>query len=199
MFFSLQQALWAVSDSDDEEFVKQKELRVLNGILDSYLLGYGVIGKLSSTTKNTIMQYIKQNERGHRANHAYTLLEAIGLSPPANVKARKLYSFTQTMKYNKGVIKERGFSIDNPALEATGKLVSATTNFPLDVIVKKMVNLENMMEADRTFWQRVWLFLGKRPYALGFEDPDIVEAEKEVRKRKKQKSGSGYGETQPYE
>jgi len=198
VFFSLQQAFWAISDSDDEEFVKQKELRVLNGILDSYLKGYGALGQLTTATKNTMMQYIKQNERGHRANHAYTLLEAMSFSPPANVKGRKLYSFTQTMKYKKDIIKERGFSIDNPALLATGKLVSATTNFPLDVVAKKMINLENMVEQDRTFWQRFWLFLGKTPYALGLEDPDIVEAKKKTQKRKKKKSGSGYGVTQPY-
>jgi hypothetical protein len=184
VFFSLQQALWAIMGSDDEDFIKQKEMRVLNGILDSYMLGYGVPGKLASTVKNTIMQYIKQEEKGYRANHAYTLLEAIGFSPPANVKARKFYSYTQIMKYSKDLIKERGFHIDNPAAEAYGKLISAITNVPLDVVVRKMNNLENMLENDRTAWQRLWLFLGKTPYTLGIEDPDIASGKKRKRKKK---------------
>ena len=184
IFFSMQQALWAIMGSDDEDFVKQKELRVLNGMLDSYMLGYGVPGKLASTVKNTIMEYVAQEERGQRANHAYTLLEATSFSPPANVKARKFYSYTQTMKYKKDIIKERGFHIDNPAAMAYGKLISSTTNFPLDVIVKKMNNLDNMLENDRTAWQRLWLFFGKTPYILGIEDPDIVSG----RKRKKSKN-----------
>ena len=189
VFFSLQTALLAVLDSPDEDVIKQKEIRTLNGILDSYLLGFGVTGKAASTVKNTMMEYVKQEEKGYRADHAYTMLQALSFSPPVSVKARKFYSFTETMRINEELMKRRGFHLDNPALDAMGKIVSVTTNAPLDRVVSKLNNIQTAIQGDMEAWQRAWLMLGWNRYNLGIDDPDINMLKKEIKGEKKKPSG----------
>ena len=47
-------------------------------MVDSWLTGIGVGGKAIGTVKNTIMEYLKQRDKGYRADHAYTLLQVLG-------------------------------------------------------------------------------------------------------------------------
>ena len=42
------------------------------------------------------MTFMKQEEKGFKADHAYTVLQLHNLSPPIGSKARKLYSGIQT-------------------------------------------------------------------------------------------------------
>jgi hypothetical protein len=88
------------------------------------------------------------------------------------------------MKFNKDEIKEKGFSLDNPALDAAGKMVSVTTNAPLDRVVTKLNNIDMAVNGDLDAWQRMWLMLGWNKYNLDINDPNINRNKKKDKKKK---------------
>ena len=63
IFYSLQQALFAVTFGDDEEEDEkneQKYARVANGMIDTILRGSGIYGAIFATTKNTVLEFFEQ-------------------------------------------------------------------------------------------------------------------------------------------
>ena len=75
--------------------------RMLNNMSDTILRGIGVYGAAVSTIKNVALKFIQEEKEGYRAAHAYTIIEAINLSPPIGSKIRKVYSDTQRYKFNR--------------------------------------------------------------------------------------------------
>jgi hypothetical protein len=190
IFSTLQSGLFALAfdDEEDEELTQKlenKKLRALNTSLDSLLRGGGVYGAGISTIKNMILQFNAQNDKGYRADHAYTMIEAINLSPPIGSKARKIYSATQTYKFNKKIIPTMGMGIDNPAYLAIANIVSATTNVPLDRAIMKVNNLRAAADSQNQAWQRVATFLGWNTWDVGVKNTAVEKA-----KAKNKKSSS---------
>ena len=66
-----------------------------------------------------------------------------------------------------------------------GKMVSVTTNVPLDRVVSKLNNIQMALETDLEAWQRIWLMLGWNRYSLGIDDPDINMLKEQIKKEKK--------------
>ena len=99
IFTAMQSALFALAfDDEEEEKKKQKYYRVANGMADTILRGTGVYGAIASTIKNVALEFIKQDKKGYKADHTYTMIQAIGVSPPIGTKTRKWYDATQTYK-----------------------------------------------------------------------------------------------------
>ena len=169
MFNALQNALFGLMfGGEDEEDIEwdEKNARVANNMVDTILRGSGVYGAIASTLKNTVMRFMQEEESG-RPDHAYTMIEALNLSPPIGSKTRKLYSATQTYKFNKDEIAENGFGLDNPAHLAIGNVVSATTNVPLDRVVRKLNNLKEAADTEHAAWQRIAMALGWSTWDVG--------------------------------
>jgi hypothetical protein len=190
IFSTLQSGLFALAfdDEEDEELTQKlenKKLRALNTSLDSLLRGGGVYGAGISTIKNMILQFNAQNDKGYRADHAYTMIEAVNLSPPIGSKIRKIYSATQTYKFNKKIIPQMGMGIDNPAYLAIANIVSATTNVPLDRAIMKLNNLRAAADSQNQAWQRVATFLGWNTWDVGVKNTAVEKA-----KAKNKKSSS---------
>ena len=186
IFGALQSALFAaLGDEDEEEFDKKKE-RILNQMIDSWLSGIGVGGKAISTIKNTILEYLEQKDKGYNSDHAYTLLSLLGFSPPIGSKVRKIYSAIQTDKFNEGVFKKRGFTLDNPIWSVVGNVIEGVTNIPLGRISQKLLNLDNAMDSSNEWWQRVALVLGWNTWDLGVKDKDIQKAKEEAKEEGKE-------------
>ena len=95
-----------IGDEEDEEDKTKQQERIVNGMIDSLLSGLGLGGNVVMTIKNTIMEYLKQKEKGWNADHTYTILRLVGLSPTIGSKLRKVYSGIQTEKFNEDVINE---------------------------------------------------------------------------------------------
>ena len=193
IFSTLQSGLFALAfdDEEDEKLTQKledKKLRALNTSLDSLLRGGGVYGAAISTIKNMILQFNKQNDKGYRADHAYTMIEAINLSPPVGSKARKIYSATQTYKFNKKIIPGMGMSINNPAYLLFGNLVSAATNIPLDRAIMKLNNLIAATDSQNQAWQRVATFLGWNTWDVGVKNTAVEEAKAKGKSKSKSKS-----------
>ena len=165
---------------------------MLNSIIDTWLTTFGFGGKALGTVKNTLMEYNKQRAKDldedfmTRSDHAYTLLQALGFSPPIGSKVRKIYSSIQTEKFNRNIMKERGFKLDNPAWSAFGYVIEAVTNIPLGRLSTKMRNLDNALDSRNETWQRVALLFGWSTWDLGIKDQDIEALGENIKERKKQ-------------
>jgi hypothetical protein len=162
-------------------------------MIDSVLSGIGYGGKAVSTIKNSIREYIKQKDKGWNADHTYTILSLLSFSPPIGSKLRKIYGSIQTEQFNQGVFKKRGLTLDNPAWSGIGNVVEGVTNVPLGRIAQKMLNIDNAMDDNNSFFERAALLLGWNTWDLGIKDKDIeavkdeIKEEKKVETKKKQK------------
>jgi hypothetical protein len=202
IFSSLQSALFAVAfeeePEDEKEKAKQKEkagkkyISIANSMLDTILRGTGIYGAVVSTVKNTILEYLKQEEKGFKGESAKIIIAAAGISPPISSKMSKLNSAWNTSKYDKDIIKERGFSLmqdgkfnPSPAYDIAGKVTAATTNFPLDRLVDKANNVAEMLDERNKTWQKLALGLGWKPYDVGVvnEEEDRIKAEAKITKK----------------
>ena len=199
MFSTLQQGLFAAFFDDDDEEDKKKKTKseaaydVANGVLDSILRGTGFIGGIAATLKNTIVKYMEEAEKKQKAEYAKVVLEFANMSPPIGSKLRKTYSALQQTKYDKDLIKERGWGVMQdgrvhlgPMYSVSGKLVEVGTNFPMDRLVNKVENISQAFNSDNTAVQRIATGLGYSPWTVGIEgtkgDLKIKTEAKERRK-----------------
>jgi hypothetical protein len=201
VFSALQSALFATlpgfDDDEEEESVLEKKkddkiFRIINSMTDTVLKGSGLYGAIISTLKNIAMEYSKQEEKGYKADHAETVLQAASISPPMGSKLRKLYSATKTARFEKDVIAERGWSatIDgkvnlSPKYALAGSIASGFANIPLDRIVDEVNSLSEALDDRNTKFQRIALGLGWKTWDVGAENEEndlIKEKAKGVRK-----------------
>jgi len=191
IFSAMQQAMFSMLFEDDEEENKEdnekKKLRLINNVIDTFVRGTGMYGAILSTAKNTILKFAeqeaKQSEGKGRADHAYTMIEAMNISPAIGIKMREMYGSIQSYRYNKDKIKDIGLTIENPALDIAGSASAFALNVPLDRAVTKMRNLKAASDAELETWQRMALVLGWNKWNVGVED-EVVKPKK-TKKRKK--------------
>jgi len=185
IFNGLQAALGALIGDDDEEKDTETHKRIINGMVDSVLGGLGFGGNIIMTAKNSLLEYLKQRKRGWNADHTYTILKIIGLSPTIGSKLRKVYSGIQTEKFNNEVINEMSyFDFDNPVHEAIANVVSGVTNIPLDRLIKKVNNVDAAITEEISTIERLALLMGWNTWDLDIEDQDIIAVEEEIKERK---------------
>jgi len=146
-----------------------------NGMVDSILRGIGIGGAIVSTGKNAILRIIRENEKD-RPNYERVADELLKISPPVSSKYSKIVQAARAYSWNKKEIKEKGFSLDNPAYLANAKVISSLTNIPLDRAIKKIENIENAVYADIEPWQRAALLAGWSDWQL--------DIKKETKKKK---------------
>jgi hypothetical protein len=200
MFATLQQGLFAVlfSDDDKDEEGKKKKAKdtekkmydIADGVLDTILRGTGFAGGIIATLKNMYMKYQEEEPKDFKADYTKVVLEGANISPPIGSKLRKLYSGFQQTKFERDLIKERGWGVMQdgrvhlgPMYGVTGKVVEATTNLPMDRLVNKIENVSQAMNSKNTALQRVMVGIGFTPYSVGIED---TEADQEIRAKAKE-------------
>lgn len=181
LFSYLQQGLFAMilDGEDDEEKDLERWEFTINSMADGFLRGLGYGGAIVSTAKNMVIEAIEQ-EKG-RKDFDNVIWEALKISPPLGSKISKARSVGRTFgwKQNREKIFTEGVSLDNPVFEAVGKAVSATTNIPLDRVVRKLDNTTYPIRHDVEFWQAAALFLGWGQWELGLQDVKKVEKSNE--------------------
>jgi hypothetical protein len=185
IFAALQSAIFAsLGDDEEEEFDKKKQ-RIVGSMVDGWLAGLGVAGKAIGTIERSIKEYLKQKERGFNADHAQTIIQLLGFSPPIGSKLRKIYSAIQTEEFNKGVSEKRGLTLDNPTWSSWGNVIEGFTNIPLGRIANKMLNIDNALDSQNQWWERAALLLGWNTWDLGIKDPDITAVKGEIKEERK--------------
>ena len=175
IFSALQSALFAAMfEDDDEEALKNKEIRIANSMLDSILRGVGIYGAIASTGKNIILEIDKQAKKP-RPDFTQAAIRSLDLSPPLSSKVRKLMSAGRAFSYSNVRDKMTGYGLDNPAFYAGGQVVSALTNVPLDRAIKKADNIRVAMDNDTKMWQSIALLLGYSQWDLGLVETSATK------------------------
>jgi hypothetical protein len=188
IFNALQNALFkTMFDEDDDDKASARELRIANGMADSVLRGTGVVGAGVSMLKNMILEFDKQSKKKN-PKYRDVALKVLDISPPIDSKVSKLRSAGMTLDYNMDEIKEKGFSLDNPAYLAAGQVTSALVNLPLDRLFKKYNNLEAAMRDDTENWQAIALSMGWSEWELGMNEKEKTKSAKRFIYNQRKKS-----------
>ena len=198
IFSGLQQALFAflgdAPEDDEEEFQEEKEkrlMRTINNTLDTMLKGTGYHGAIVATAKNAALEFMRQEEKGFKSDHVYTLIEILNISAPIGIKARTLYQGAyQNYAYNNEIIDDLGFDIDNPAIDIVAALADFSINLPADKVIQMMRGLKEAADSQNETWQRIALALGWSTWNLGMPNEKIEKAKEINTKRKRRKSSS---------
>jgi len=168
VFNALQNALFAEAFGEDEEDEKKEDKagRIANGMADSLLAGLGIQGKATLSLKNSLITLAKEldSESPKFVKAVYDLFD---FSPPLDSKFRKLRVAANTFTWDRKLIKEKGFSLDNPAYLAGAQVVSGLTNIPLDRAIQKMNNIRGIMSERSQNWQKLALSLGWSTWDVG--------------------------------
>ena len=199
MFNALQSGLaWAMFDDDeddDEEKAaltkknkEQKLERALNGAIDSQLKGLGIQGAVIAGVKNALLTIAEQADK-KSPKFEEAIDDLLNIAPSLGSKIRKLKSAARTVSWNRKEIKEKGFSLDNPAYLAGAQTISAFFNVPLDRAAMKMNNMRNILNPATENWQKVALSLGWSGWDVGLpyfglaeDKPVLTETEKQTKK-----------------
>ena len=174
IFNSLQQALFAIGFGSDEDEKdpkikarnEKKITRVANGMIDSQLKGLGIAGNAMVAAKNTILKIIEESDK-KRPEYESAAVEALSFSPAISSKYRKIVGGLKSFSWNAKEMKQKGFSLDNPAYLAGAQIFTATTNIPLDRVVKKTNNIRGILSEQTAEWQKLSLAAGYGTYDVG--------------------------------
>jgi hypothetical protein len=93
--------------------------------------------------------------------------DVFDVSSVVDAKYRKLKTAARTFTFNRKEIKERGWSLDNPAYLAVAQIISAVTNAPIDRVLQKVNNLRQASDESTRMWQRVALVMGWNGWNFG--------------------------------
>ena len=192
IFNAMQSGLFALGFGDDDEDDEKKQklyLRNANGMADSILRGLGVGGQAVSVTKNFLLDLYERSGRD-RPDYVDSVYKLLQFSPPISSKISKVRqaAFPFDSKKRRQEMIDLGFSLENPAYESTAKVISATTNLPLDRVLLKYKNIEAALTEDLQTWQKVAMLLGWPEWQIsgsksGGEKPKSNRKNTRVQKR----------------
>ena len=163
MFNALQSGLFALGFGDDgiDDEEEKKIIRSANGMTDSILRGLGFAGVTVQVLKNLGIDLYDRSKRD-RPEYGDAWMKLLEFSPAIKSKVSKIkgaaYPFDS--KKRRAEVFEKGFSLDNPAYESLAKVITATTNLPLDRVFSKVNNIKGAFEDDQEAWKSTAMILG---------------------------------------
>jgi len=188
MFNALQQALFAIDFGDDDldEKEERKIINTANGMLDSFLRGLGFAGVTVQVLKNLGIDIYDRSQKP-RPEYSDAWMKLLEFSPAIKTKLSKLRSaaYPFDSKKRRAEVFEKGFSLDNPAYESLAKVISATTNIPVDRLYNKINNIKAALDEDTEAWQSVAMILGWSEWQI--KPPPIKTKPKKKKKSKYKK------------
>mgnify|MGYP000710392040 CR=1 FL=1 len=201
VFNALQQALFALAFSDDEEEKekqkKDKTGRIVNGMVDSLIKGAGIQGQAVIAIKNAIIKIAEEADK-KSPEFQKAVDDLLGFSPPLSAKIRKIKGGLKAFSWNRKEMKEKGFDLNNPAYLASAQVISGLTNIPVDRAIKKLNNIRAIFSDSSAKWQKVAMALGWSTWDVGLpfygvEDKEVQTPQTILRdkvlKMKKETSG----------
>ena len=163
LFNGLQQAITSLGFGDEEmtDAEEKKLIKAANGMLDSSLRGLGMAGVTIQVLKNLGIDIYDRSKRD-RPEYGDSYKKLLDFSPAIKSKLGKFQSaaYPFDSKKRRAEVFEKGFSLDNPAYESMAKVVTGTTNLPLDRLYSKVNNLSAAMDEETETWQSVAMVLG---------------------------------------
>lgn len=192
IFTAMQQGLFGMMFGKDEDELKEGEaehiaekkknklVSAANGMIDNFLAGTGMPGKIAVTAKNTLLRYQEEKAKGYKANYTKVTNEALSLSPPFSSKTKKIAKAFEDFKRletkkGKKEVEESGI-LNNPYNMPRAQMVSAATNIPIDRVLTKLDNVITAIDdEDIQGWQRAALSLGWDKYSLGMYEDEYLD------------------------
>ena len=166
-FNALQSALFADAFGEEEDDEKQdKTGRIANGMADSLLRGLGIQGAAVSALKNSLITIANENDK-KSPKFVKAVYDLFDFSPPIDSKFRKLRSGANTITWERENIKNKGFSLNNPAYLAGAQIISGLTNIPMDRAIQKINNIRAITSNSSQNWQKVAMALGWSTWDVG--------------------------------
>jgi len=192
IFLSLQNALFAMlfeEAEDDDELLDTKTERIFNGVADTLLRGSGIVGGVIATVKNTLLMADTQLKKGRKGEGAKVLIEVANLSPSVGSKLRKIYKGYKSADWDRNAISEMPlYDSRNPIWSISAPVIEATTNAPVDRIVRKINNIRLALDSNYSAMARLSMFLGVSPYELGINpSKDVKDAKQRAKDKNKGK------------
>ena len=194
LFNALQQAMFAVGFGDDDEEKDEKKINnTINGMMDSILRGLGIGGAAVSVVKNLLLDLYERSKRS-RPEYVDSVWKLTQFSPPISSKISRVRqaAWQFDSKKRRKEIFDKGFSIDNPAFLAFAKVLSATTNIPLDRAILKYENLEGAFQEDNEWWQSMAMLLGWPEWQVKQKNREVINSKRapSTRRSKSRKNKS---------
>ena len=112
------------------------------------------------------MELGKQHAKD-RPKYEEAVFDLLGFSPPLGSKIQKIYGGLRSFSWSMKDIKDKGFSLDNPAYLAGAQITTGLTNVPLDRVVKKINSMRGIVNEQSVLWQKVALGLGWSTWDVG--------------------------------
>ena len=113
------------------------------------------------TLKNLGIDIFRRSKKD-RPEYGDAWTKLLEFSPAIKSKVSKIrgaaYPFDN--KTRRAEVFEKGFSLDNPAYESLAKVITATTNLPLDRLYSKVNNIKGAFEDDQEAWKSTAMILG---------------------------------------
>ena len=188
LFTFLQSAVFAKLDEEDEEWDKVSDYW-LQSTIDNVLGGLGLQGQVIVTVKNGIIEYEEQKDKGWNADHTYTILQLLNVSPAIGSKLRKIYSGIKTMQINADYIDEFDMGPGHPEFDALAAVIEGFTNIPTDRINRKLRNIIASSDSEIEVWQKYCLLFGWNTWDIGVETEAqaIRREQREIKSKTKEK------------
>ena len=185
IFNGLQNALFKMG-FDDEDTVDTKSIqRAANGMLDTTLRGMGIGGATLSMAKNFLVDIYDRSKR-QKPDYVDATLKLLQISPPIGSKVARIRSaaYTFDSKARLKEIQDEGpLSLDNPAYLAGGRVISATTNLPVDRLILKAQNIKGALDNEQDTWKRIAMAGGWPEWQLETKGPPLTAEEKKIQRK----------------
>ena len=182
IFNALQSGLFAIGFGDDDDLSEgdeKKIFRTANGMMDSWLRGLGFAGVTVQVLKNLGIDIYDRSKKD-RPEYTDAWQTLLQFSPAIKSKLSKFKSaaYPFDSKKRRAEVFEKGFSLDNPAYESAAKVITATTNIPLDRLFTKVNNIKGALDEDTEAWQSAAMILGWPSWQI--QDDNYKSSSKKV-------------------
>ncbi len=191
LFNGLQQAVTSLGFGDEEmtDAEEKKLIKAANGMLDSSLRGLGLAGVTAGVLKNLGIDIYERSKR-KTPDFVDSYKKLLEFSPAIKSKLGKFQSaaYPFDSKKRRAEVFEKGFSLDNPAYESMAKVITGTTNLPLDRLYSKVENLKGAMDEETETWQSIAMVLGWPEWQIKSDKKTTVPLRPQTEKQLKRKS-----------
>ena len=137
-----------------------------------------------SVAKNAIIRIVEESEKD-RPKFEKVSADLLKIAPPVSSKFSKINQAARSYQWDKEEMQEKGWSLDNPAYLAAANVIAATTNLPLDRVVKKGNNVVNATNSDLETWERLALLGGWQDWEIGVDKETKINKPQPVSKTKR--------------
>ena len=130
-----------------------------------------------------------QDGKNWNADVYAVMAEALQVSPPLGIKARKMVQAERDLIWKKKIIEEmETFDIDNPIWSAYTSHIEAITNIPTNRMYNKTQNVRQSLNNQNEAYQRALMFSGWSQWNLDIENEKMQEIKESTKSKKKTSS-----------